>query len=215
MTSEPADDLNALWTPDGKWIIYTSERKGIRSLYRKPADGHGEAEPLLVAYEQMNAEDISRDGRLLIFNVRNKPDDIPGLAILSLVDLKRSSFVPAPARAARFSPNGRWVAYEGDLRGSMAIFVRAVGRNDEPGAQEFLVSTAGKGALTPMWRGDGKELFYLQNHLLMSVEVETDAQKFSSGTPRPLFEVNIEDSERRNRYLVTRDGQRFLVLVKD
>jgi hypothetical protein len=49
----------------------------------------------------------------------------------------------------------------------------------------------------------------------MAVEVRTDDGTFLTGTPTPLFTVNIEESERRNRYLTTADGQRFLVVVRD
>jgi hypothetical protein len=66
-----------------------------------------------------------------------------------------------------------------------------------------------------MWRGDGKELFFLEEHTLMAVEINTRNGKVIAGSPRPLFDVNIEDQERRNRYLVSQDGQRFLFIVKD
>jgi len=38
LTTEPSDDLNPLWTPDNRWIIYTSERGGFRNIYRKRSD---------------------------------------------------------------------------------------------------------------------------------------------------------------------------------
>src|SRR5262249_24748218 len=215
LTSEPGDDLNALWTPDGKWIIYTSERNGVRSLYRRPADGTGEAKALLETSETMNAEDISIDGRFLIFNVRNNPNDTPGLASLSLTNLKRHLFLAAPARAARFSPDGRWVAYAGNKDGRPAILVRSMGPDGQAETREYLVSSPGKDATTPMWRGDGAELFYLQGQVLMSVEIMNAGGKFFAGQPKPLFEMNIDEQERRNRYLVTKDGRRFLVLVKE
>jgi len=214
LTSNPGDDLNPLWTPDGRWIIYTSERNGVRSLYRVPADGAGSAEALLATTEDMNAEDVSRDGRFLVFNVRDKPDSEPGLGLLSLTNRKRSLFASPATRAARFSPDRRWIAYEGNQDGTLQIFVRGVGVNGEAARKEYLVSGLGKGATTPMWRGDGQELFYLDGHTMVAVELQFADQKVVARQPRPLFNVNIEDQERRNRYLVTRDGQRFLVLVK-
>jgi hypothetical protein len=66
----------------------------------------------------------------------------------------------------------------------------------------------------PQWRGDGKELFFLEGNTLMAVEVNTEGASFSAGTPRPLFSVNIEVEERRNRYIATKDGQRFLVVLR-
>ena len=214
LTSDPGDDLNPLWTPDGRWIIYTSERNGVRSLYRVPADGAGSAEALLATTEDMNAEDVSRDGRFLVFNVRGKRDSEPGLGLLSLINRKRSLFASPETRSARFSPDRRWIAYEGNKDGTLQIFVRGVGVSGEAARDEYLVSSPGKTATTPMWRGDGRELFYLDGHTMVAVELQFADQRVIARQPRPLFNVNIEDQERRNRYLVTRDGQRFLVLVK-
>lgn len=214
LTSDPGDDLNPLWTPDGRWIIYTSERNGVRSLYRVPANGTGSPEPLLVTTEDLNAEDVSRDGRFLVFNAREKRDSEPGLGLLSLTDRKRSLFTSPATRAARFSPDRRWIAYEGSKDGTLQIFVRGAGVNGEAARENYLVSGPGKGATTPMWRGDGQELFYLEEHTMVAVELQFANRQVIVGPPRPLFNVNIEGQERRNRYLVTRDGQRFLVLVK-
>jgi serine/threonine protein kinase len=221
LTSESADDLNPIWTPDGKWIIYTSEKNGVRNIYRKAADGTSAAESVLAAAGDLNVEDISPDGRLLIFNAREKRDDAPGLEVLSLVSGIRTSFAPPPARAARFSPDGRWVAYEGES----GIFVRPLkrgnGRGDVSGGRLLVrarpfyrVSPSGRSALTPAWRGDSKELFYLEGHTLMAAELTTDGVRRGADSSRALFTPNIEDQERRNRYLVTKDGQRFLMIVK-
>jgi serine/threonine protein kinase len=214
LTSNPGDDLNPLWTPDGRWIIYTSERNGVRSLYRVPANGTGSPEPLLVTTEDLNAEDVSRDGRFLVFNAREKRDSEPGLGLLSLIDRKRSLFASPATRAARFSPDRRWIAYEGSKDGALQIFVRGAGVNGEAAREHYLVSGLGKVVTTPMWRGDGQELFYLDGHTMVAVELQFADKRVIARQPRPLFNVNIEDQERRNRYLVTRDGQRFLVLVK-
>lgn len=103
LTTEGSDDLNPLWTPDGKWIIFTSAKDGVRNIYRKLADSTGPVEPVLTAKEQLNVEDISHDGRFLVFNARNKPDDPPGLSVLSLRGGRRTSFAAPPTRAGRFS----------------------------------------------------------------------------------------------------------------
>jgi len=214
LTSDPGDDLNPLWTPDGKWIIYTSERNGVRNLYRVPADGTGVPEPLLVTSEDMNAEDVSRDGRFLVFNVRSERNNEPSLALLSLPDLKRSLFTTPATRSARFSPDRRWIAYQEVRNGRSQIMVRGAGANGEAARDEYPISSADKSPTTPMWRGDGQELFYLAGHTMVAAELRVVGEKVVAGLPRSLFTVAIEDDERRNRYLVTRDGQRFLVLVK-
>ena len=49
LTFDPADDLNPVWSPDGIRIAFTSNRKGERDIYQKPADGSGQEELLLEA----------------------------------------------------------------------------------------------------------------------------------------------------------------------
>jgi hypothetical protein len=66
-----------------------------------------------------------------------------------------------------------------------------------------------------MWRGDGRELFYLDHHTLTAVQISVDGTRLTASVPESLFTANFEDEERRNRYVVTRDGQRFLVIVRD
>jgi hypothetical protein len=210
LTNEPSDDLNPLWTPDNRWIIYTSERDGFRNIYRKRSDNSGVSEPVLQAHQDMNLEDISKDGRTLIFNVRNKRDDAPSLELLSLIDAKRTPLTRTVSRAARFSPDGRWVAYET----TNGIVVRSARPGNYGLSTEYSITKSG-GATTPMWRGDGRELFYLDRHTLTAVQISVDGTRLTASVPERLFTANFEDEERRNRYAVTRDGQRFLVIVRD
>jgi serine/threonine protein kinase len=212
LTSDPADELNPLWSPDGKWIFFTANKNGVRNIYRVPANGNGPTEPVLASNEDLNLEDMSSNGRFLAFNFRNKGDDVPGVGLVSLPDRRRVVFASAPARAARFSPNQKWMAYTSNRNGS-AIAVRRVGPGGLPVGGEQIVSGSSKAATTSMWSADGKELFYLENGMLMSVQVETNGARLIAGEPRPLFKINVEDQERRNRYLVSKDG-RFLAVLK-
>ena len=64
-----------------------------------------------------------------------------------------------------------------------------------------------------MWRGDGKEMFYMGlDRSLMAVDV-TPADPIEIGVPRRLFFAPVPRSlATRNRYVVAEDGQRFLML---
>lgn len=213
LTSDPADELNPVWSPDGKWIYFTANKNGARNIYRVPASGNGPTESVLVSSEDLNLEDISSNGRYLVFNFRNNGDDVPGVGLLSLPDKRRVVFASAPARAARLSPNQKLMAYTSNRNGSV-IAVRRVGAGGLPVGDEQVVSGSSRSATTSMWRADGKELFYLEGGMLMSVQIETTGDRLIAEAPRPLFKINIEDQERRNRYLVGKDGF-FLVLLKN
>lgn len=213
LTSDPADEMNPLWSPDGRWIFFTANKNGARNIYRVPANGNGPTESVLASKEDLNLEDISRNGRLLVFNFRNDSDDVPGVGLLSLPDKKRVIFASAPARSARLSPDQKWMAYTSNRNGS-AITVRRVGAGGLPVGNEQVISGSSGSATTSMWRADGKELFYLESGILMSVQIETNGDRLIAGEPRPLCKLNVEDEERRNRYLVSKDGL-FLVVLKN
>jgi hypothetical protein len=67
------------------------------------------------------------------------------------------------------------------------------------------------GGAQPHWRGDGKELFYIApDKTLMSVDINAGTT-FEAGTPKPLFATRVSAFNAPNRYVVTADGQRFLI----
>jgi hypothetical protein len=115
----------------------------------------------------------------------------------------------ADERQARLSPDMRWLAYSSNESGRHEVYVRRF-----PGGEsKWQVST--RGGAQPMWRHDGRELFYLGlDGTLMVATVKRD-DAFETNPPRALFDTGIRASfvDRRNQYVVTRDGERFLVNV--
>jgi hypothetical protein len=62
-----------------------------------------------------------------------------------------------------------------------------------------------------MWRGDGKELFYLaEQKRMMAAGIRMTATGVETDTPRELFPISL-DPGTASTYDVTPDGQRFLV----
>ena len=104
--------------------------------------------------------------------------------------------------SARFSPDGRWVAFISNESGREEVYVT---RFDQPG-EKWRISTSG--GRSPRWRRDGKELFYLAaDKKLMSVAVK-GAATFEAGTPTALFKM---DTIIEGDYEAAGDGQRFLI----
>ncbi len=67
LTFDPADDLNPMWSPDGKHIAFSSNRKGHRDIYLKAASGVGEEQVLAESAEEKSLEDWSADGQYLVW----------------------------------------------------------------------------------------------------------------------------------------------------
>jgi Tol biopolymer transport system component len=212
LTFDPADDFNPVWSPDGARIAFTSDRAGQRDIYVKLADGSGQ-EQLLLGEKgtAKNVEDWSRDGKYLIYNY-GTPNH---LYVLPLAGDRR----PVPyvsmnfyTNEGQFSPNVRWVAYRSLESGKAEVFVQGFNLDPAQPRGKWQISTAG-GEL-PRWSGDGRELFYHLRDSYFAVDVKTDGKVFEAGIPKPLFAAPTVPSSATggSPFVVTRDGQRFLVL---
>ena len=104
---------------------------------------------------------------------------------------------------ARFSPDGRFLAYSSDETGRHEVYVAAY-----PPGRKWPVS--GDGGTAPRWRADGRELFYRSGARMMAVDVDTSSG-FRAGTPKVLFERNLFGGS-EEPYDVAPDGKRFLML---
>ena len=214
LTFDPADDIDPIWSPDGTRIAFTSDRSGQRDIYWKLADGSGPEELLVGGKEaQENVEDWSRDGRYLIYNY------IIGHATLRVLplagDRKPVTYLDTvfSTQESQFSPNGRWVAYYSNESGKQEVYVQGFTLDPSQSRGKWQISTAG-GEL-PRWRRDGKELYYHFGTQYFAVDVKTDGPSFQAGIPKPLFEAHAVGTtgSSGSPYVVTSDGQRFLVLA--
>ena len=106
--------------------------------------------------------------------------------------------------APDLSPDGRFVAYVSDEGGEFEVYVQRF----PEGGRRWQVST--QGGLQPRWRGDGKELFYVEGDTLMAVAVTT-APTFTVGTAKRLFEGKGAFDGRGQHYDVAADGRRFVL----
>jgi Tol biopolymer transport system component len=108
------------------------------------------------------------------------------------------------------SPDGRWIAYDSNESGRTEVYIRPFPPG-EGRSGKWMVSSSG--GMQPRWRGDGKELFYLDPaHTLMAVDVNA-ASTFEFTTPHPLFATPpISGNYVLNQYDVTPDGKRFLMI---
>jgi serine/threonine protein kinase/Tol biopolymer transport system component len=209
LTFDPADDLGPTWSPDGSRVMFTSDRKGQRDIYQQLANGLGSAEVVFESKSHYkNIDDVTSDDRYAIYESNDPPFNT--LWLLPLVGERTPRpFVQGSfdANQAQFSPNGRYVAYTSDETGRWGVFVQTFPE------QRGKWQVTANGGWGPMWRRDGKEMFYLGlDGKMMAVEVKTDAAQFEAGEPKQLFQTQLQESWKRNQYVVTPDGQRFLLV---
>jgi dipeptidyl aminopeptidase/acylaminoacyl peptidase len=209
-TFDPAMDFDPAWSPDGKYVAFSSNRAGNSDLYRHASDGSGEDELLFQSDHRKVVTDWSRDGRFLLFH-DSDPKTKRDLWVLPMNDAPAER-KPVPVlrtefdeRDARFSPDGRWIAYMSDESGRNEIYVRS-----------FPAQTGGKwmisqgGGLLAAWRGDSKELFYVANDgTIMAVPISATGAGFQHGRPVALFKGPVSPMG----WDVSADGKRFLLAI--
>jgi eukaryotic-like serine/threonine-protein kinase len=209
LTFDAMIDRNAIWSPDGNTIVFSSNRKGHYDIYEKKADGTGIEQPLFVSSIEKGSTDWSKDGRFICVSVNGKPGTKWDLWILPMTgDQKPYPFLETEFSewAGTFSPDGRWIAYQSDESGRYEIYIRPF-----QGAEgKWQISSSG--GLGPFWRSDGSELYYESpDRKLMAVDVKTSGSTFQAGSPRALFDVDSKGQGSSQG--ISKDGQRFLLTV--
>ncbi|HWI18118.1 MAG TPA: hypothetical protein VNT81_10250, partial [Vicinamibacterales bacterium] len=211
LTFDAALDSGPVWSPDGRRIAFTSNRTGTFNIYVKPSNGSGAEARLVTSPHNKSATDWSSDGRwLLYFEVH--PTTGRDVWALDMTATDRPPRVvantPADESMAQMSPDRRWVAYQTNVSGRFEVVVQPF---DDSGGK-WQVSTAG--GVSPRWRADGGELYFLApDATMMAVPVSVAGTSFEVGTPVALFPTRIVDGGNTRtvpQYAVARDG-RFLI----
>ncbi len=189
-------------------MSYSSSRAGSLNLFWKPADGSGTEEQLLTSQSLQIPASWSPDGHVLAYTEYNPITgwDIGTLAMEG--ERKPQPFLRTPFNEsqARFSPDGRWLAYVSNESGRDEVYVQPF---PGPGGK-WLIST--EGGNEPVWNPSGRELFYRNGDKMMVVAVTT-TPAFSAAKPRLLFEGQYETNPMPvPAYDVTPDGQRFVMI---
>jgi Tol biopolymer transport system component len=198
-----------LWSPDGTRIAFESHSH--LTLFLRNIAGPQKDEILVNDSERKVVNDWSAAANCIVYTSLN-PTTRLDLMLLPMsggrkpVPLLKTPFNELQARIA---PNGRWFAYVSDESGTQEVYVQRF-----PSLGDKRIVSIG-GGTEPMWRQDGKELFYLSpNSSIVSVAFDP-ASPPVIGRPTALFRPPINTSTTRNHYAVTPDGQKFLINVED
>ena len=197
-------------SPDGTRVAYRATRDGVAGALLARVDGSGEQR--LTSTKRIDIPTSwSPDGKLLALTSLGESGNYEVRLISVEGDHTPQMFVQGPfnAGAARFSPNGHWVAYVSDESGNNEVYVR-------PYAEGTRVQISASGGTQPVWSSNGRELFFRNGDELLAVSVTAGAT-FSAGKPLVLFSRSMQDDSSGGAYRgfmadydVANDGRRFV-----
>jgi hypothetical protein len=156
--------------------------------------------------------DWSPDGHFILYHSAYADTGYDIFYLPLIGDRTPRVFVRTPAADlhARFSPDGRWVAYSAAESGRYQIYVQPF-----PNAADGRWQLSIDGGTEPRWRGDGKEVFFIgADRRMMAVPIAPGTgASLEHSRPIPLFATRVADlaNPYRTSYAVTADGQRFLI----
>jgi Tol biopolymer transport system component len=192
---------NPMWSTDGRRILYASTHSGRGGFWWQPADGSGPAQLAVDPRRNPWFADLSPDNRSVVFNaIATANFDLTTASLDSARHLRELSASPTAIEAmGRFSPDGRWVAYNSDETGRPEVYVRLFAGT----SGRMLIST--NGGQRPVWSADGRRLFYWEGNRMI------EATFASEPTPRVVSRQSLFEGRYELDYDVARDG-RFLMI---
>lgn len=189
-TFGPAANVDPVWSPDGKELVFASDRQGGHiDLYRKSVAGPEAERVLLESAKNKFPMDWSPDGGFLLYLEEHEFTNFSLWALPLRGQQVPRLLLKAPfySNDGFFSPDGRWIAYSSAEQGRSQIFITPF---PGPGAKTQISSTGGS---NPVWRKDGRALIYLDDsNNLIETEVSVRNSELSVGNTRLLFPGNTE-----------------------
>ena len=188
LTFDPAGDLSAIWSADGRSVIFESLRSGSAAIFETPASGEGEER--LVLRDAGIPLSVSTDGRFLLYQRQDPKTGSDVWVCPSEASQNRSLSCRHPSTSAGVNspPTAAGSCTESNESGSFEIYVRSF-----PAGGKWVVSTP-PGGTQPRWRRDGRELYYVAPDarlMAVSITASADGQTLDASAPVPLFPTRL------------------------
>jgi Tol biopolymer transport system component len=203
-TSGPSSETAPAWFPDGKKIAYRTDQGG---LFEKDVTGTS-TERHLTSGPTLGPSQVSPDGKWIFYFafVKDRGADIFVVPTAGSRTPQAVITTPFSEVEPQLSPDGRWLAYASSETGRNEIYVQPFPTT----GTRWQVSNAG--GRQPVWRKDGKELFFVADDAkFYAVDIVDKPDRFDFGVPHFLFDMRANVFNALKSYIPSPDGQRFLI----
>ncbi len=213
LTFDPGEDETPVWSPDGRWLAWVTQRSGRpRQVMRRRADGSGEEEIVWSTDRHAHLHDWSPDGKELLAT-QDAETTSRDIWLVPVAGGEARPLLRGPFEESnpRYSPDGQWLAYSSDESGRFEVYVLRVPELD----RKAQVSVGGGDRA--LWSEGGREIVY------RAADGQVVSVRFSPGTsgsprvgrPMPLFRDTYGAATGRAShadYDVHPDGTRFVMV---
>jgi Tol biopolymer transport system component len=178
-------------------------RSGLRSLAPGAADHVEVPNPGGL----INFHDMTSDGRYQVLTSPAPRNEI-WIQAVGQPDARRLLVKDQfAATQARVSADRKWLAFTLALSTGPEVFVQPF---DRPGAR---VQVSRGGGAGPVWRADGRELFYESPQGLMALTIADRGSSVEAGIPERLFPIRTQGyaPDQPDNFGVAGNGQKFLI----
>jgi eukaryotic-like serine/threonine-protein kinase len=201
LTDDTGDSNDPQWSADGSSLAYSVSANGGKDV--ASARIGGASRVIASRPGTQFPSDWLRDGSALIVTEETRgshdiivqpSDGSPAWPYLA---------TSADETAARVSPSEKWIAYTSNTSGREEVYLDSYPR----AGHRVMVSR--NGGIHPVWRADGRELYYWRSDTLLAVQI--GASDGSVGSETALFSAPYESAP-NTMYDVSPDGQRFVIV---
>ena len=205
-TSDPGMEWMPVWSPDGTRLAFSADHDAPPFVHVKRVADESSAEPLVkparlpqLVYDWAR----TRSGDFILYSNSSAQtgNDLMALSLAQGHPSRPFVNTRFDETDARFSPDGRWVAYVSNDSGGPEVYVRPF----EHSAERLQISSGG--GASPRWSRGGSELIYLSGDARLMAVAVSGNDKLTRGASTALFKLGANDGG----YEVWPDGQRFLV----
>lgn len=174
LTTDEATNIRANWSPDGRRVLWISNRRNGRyEAWSRAADGAGEPQLLASGPRDIYEVSLSPDGAWLIYRTDDLAagrGDIYARRVSGDTTVVPIAVSPEEETSPDVSPNGRWIAYAEQIGERKEVVVRSF-----PDASQSRVQVSSGGGTEPRWSPDGRALVYRKalDHQIVFANVAT------------------------------------------